>query len=104
MFLVTDVTYSYFFQFCHQPKSAIREIPERFSSPSPNTLAFLTSDDSQEIHAHGFSEQAAETMHTLPNTFLASSENGFVMSRSGDEAEASWTCTVPGGLGSLQWD
>jgi len=91
-------------QFCHRPKLAIHEIPERFSSPSPDTLAFLMSDDSQDSDARGSSDPTAEMVHTLPNTFLASSENGFVMSRSGDDAEASWTCTVPGGLGSLQWD
>ena len=93
-----------FFQFCHRPKSAVLEIPKRFSSPSPHTLAFLTADESQDIDARGSSEQTAEALHMLPNTFLASSENGFVMSRSGADTEATWTCTVPGGLGSLQWD
>lgn len=86
-------------QFCYRPKSAILRIPERFSFTSPDTLAFITCDEPQEIDACGSSVK----VDMLPHTFLASSENGFVMCRSGDEAEETWTCTVPGGLGSLEW-
>jgi hypothetical protein len=87
-----------FSQFYYRSKSAILEVPERFSSPSPDRLAFLTSDESQE--ARGSSNETAEGVDSFPNTFLASSENGFVMSQSG---EMPWTCTVPGGLGALEW-
>jgi hypothetical protein len=40
----------------------------------------------------------------LPNAFLASSENGFSLSRSrGGVSEGAWRCTVAGGLAGLEW-
>ncbi|KAH7923826.1 hypothetical protein BV22DRAFT_1035882 [Leucogyrophana mollusca] len=41
---------------------------------------------------------------TLLNTFLASSENGFILSRVGASgAEPAWSCTVAGGSAHLVW-
>ena len=39
-------------------------------------------------------------MEIISNQFLAASENGFVMSQSG---EAAWTCDVVGGSAALEW-
>ncbi|KAI0917578.1 hypothetical protein AcW1_007253 [Taiwanofungus camphoratus] len=43
----------------------------------------------------------------IPDTFLAASENGFIVDRcmrDGEVKEGSWRCTVPGGSFSLEWD
>ncbi|KAF9468745.1 hypothetical protein BDZ94DRAFT_1246177 [Collybia nuda] len=87
-------------QFFHRPKSGL-EIPKRFSSASPKTLAFIVSPESSpKINDD---PETDEISHLLPDTFLASSENGFVMSRSDGKVEPAWACTVPGGLASLEW-
>lgn len=48
---------------------------------------------------------SAETV-VLEDTFLAASENGFVLDRCGIDGKADehpWTCKVPGGVVELQW-
>lgn len=45
----------------------------------------------------------------LPDTFLAASENGFMVDRRVDDASAGpregpWLCKIPGGLFELQWN
>ena len=45
-----------------------------------------------------------EAINLLPDAFLASSENGFSLSRSRDGvSEGAWRCTVAGGLAGLEW-
>ena len=45
-----------------------------------------------------------DAIRVLPEIFLASSENGFSLSRScGGLAESAWRCTVAGGLTGLVW-
>jgi len=94
-------------QLYHRPKSTPTEIPKGYSQPQPNqrTLAFVaTSSDEivpQEVTGSRGDDDA---IRVLPEIFLASSENGFSLSRSrGGVSESAWRCTVAGGLTSLVW-
>lgn len=87
----------------HRPISVATAIPTSYLQPQPNknSLTFVTasSDMPPEICGSG-----DEVIHLLPDTFLASSENGFSLSRSDDGvSESAWRCTVAGGLASLEW-
>lgn len=58
--------------------------------------------EASEFSGTNEDETNEETVQVLPNTFLASSENGFMLSRPGVD-DSAWRCTVPGGIASLEW-
>jgi len=87
----------------HRPISVATEIPTRYLQPQPNkkSLAFVAASSDMPLEIHGSGDDA---IRLLPDTFLASSENGFSLSRSWDGvSESAWRCTVTGGLASLEW-
>jgi hypothetical protein len=89
----------------HRSTSVATEIPMRYLQPQPDrkTLAFIASslDMPPEMVQQGSGNDA---ICFLPDTFLASSENGFSLSRSRNGvSEPAWRCTVAGGLAGLEW-
>ncbi|RDB16060.1 hypothetical protein Hypma_003478 [Hypsizygus marmoreus] len=90
-------------QFFHRPKSTIVKAPTRSSLSSINSIQFLTAPETT-LEANTDQAEETESVKIISNTFLASSENGFIICRSDhDEAETAWTCTVPGGVATLEW-
>jgi hypothetical protein len=61
-----------------------------------NTLTFVSAPQPEASLAG----QGEDTVTVLEHTFLAASENGFVLSR---EAEMAWTCIAPGAQARLAW-
>ena len=57
-----------------------------------NTLTFVASPQAPRV------EEEKEDVTVLENTFVAASENGFMLRR-GDEA--TWTCIAPGAQARL---
>ncbi|KAF5367783.1 hypothetical protein D9615_010494 [Tricholomella constricta] len=80
-------------QFFHRPKSLKLDVPAAASVP---TIKFLSCAEVSSDAA----DAAVGDVVTVPNTFIGASENGFVLSRPG---EAAWTCTVAGGVASIEW-
>jgi len=90
-------------QLYHRPTSVSTEIPTRYLQPHPNkrTLVFVAASNDMPPEMHGSPDE--DTL-ILPDVFLASSENGFSLSRSRDGvSESAWRCTVAGGLAGLEW-
>ncbi len=65
-------------------------------APARNTLTFVSAPQSEA----SFAGQGEDTVTVLEHTFLAASENGFVLSR---DAEIAWTCIAPGAQARLAW-
>jgi hypothetical protein len=61
-----------------------------------DTLTFLAVPQSESALAG----QGEDTVTVLEDTFLAASENGFMLSR---EDEKAWTCVTPGAQARLAW-
>jgi hypothetical protein len=61
-----------------------------------NTLSFVTAPQCESALAG----QGEDTVTVLEDTFLAASENGFMLSR---EDEMTWTCVTPGAQARLAW-
>ena len=59
-----------------------------------NTLAFAVSPQTPLV------DEEKEDVTVLEDTFVAASENGFMLRR-GDEA--TWTCIAPGAQARLTW-
>ncbi|KAJ7581147.1 hypothetical protein C8J56DRAFT_833097, partial [Mycena floridula] len=78
-------------QFFHRPKSRYSTLPTRTNS-NKHSFCFSTSDEHQK--------DLETSSQSLPNMFLASSENGFILDRPG--TDRAWNCTVPGGLAALE--
>lgn len=62
-----------------------------------NTLAFIASDAPPPLLEGGDGD---DDVVVLEDTFVAESENGFMLSR---EGEATWTCIAPGAQARLTW-
>jgi hypothetical protein len=80
------------------------EVPARYMQPLLNqrTMAFIASSSDMPAEITQLGDDKA--VRLLPDTFLASSENGFSLSRSqGGVSEGAWKCTVPGALTALEW-
>lgn len=125
-YYILSVSFNQALQFLHRPKSASIQIPPQFlsttyessssSSPLPasahRTFGFLACPEAPysppESTDGGQSHAADETVQIISDTFLASSENGFILSRpetgSDGEGEAAWNCSAPGGLATIEWD
>lgn len=95
--------------------------PQIYRSPAnanPNTLSRykLSSSENTKLRRMAFTvappdlvsnayTDNAETV-VLEDTFLAASENGFLIDRcvpDGKSDECPWTCKVPGGVAELRW-
>ena len=61
-----------------------------------NSLTFVAVPQSESAVAG----QGEDTVTVLEDTFLAASENGFMLSR---EDEIAWTCVTPGAQARLSW-
>ncbi|THH19213.1 hypothetical protein EW146_g1907 [Bondarzewia mesenterica] len=104
--LVSDSTIR---KLCHRSKHAPIKLPSSFLTPSsaadeipPRIIAFMTSA-SDSLTDHSTPTEGPEDVQVYPNVFLASSENGFILSRFEDDfAEATWKCTVAGGVARLE--
>ncbi|TFK38965.1 hypothetical protein BDQ12DRAFT_722820 [Crucibulum laeve] len=99
-------------QFLHHPQTQL-PIPERYlSSTSSQMLAFLTTPPDQISDLSESSKSGDDII--LDGTFLAASENGFLLSRApagvhGEneiigEIEDTWKCSSSGGLGVVEWE
>ena len=90
----------------HRSKSMSAEVPARYMQPLLNqrTMAFIASSSDVPAGITQSHDGVDEAVRLLPDTFLASSENGFSLSRSqGGVSEGAWKCTVPGALTALEW-
>jgi len=97
--LISKMAFDGFLQFFHCPRPAVLDIPLN-SDPKINGFQFLTSQEpSSGAGSRPFNVEDSD-MEIISNQFLAASENGFVMSQSG---EAAWTCNVVGGSAVLEW-
>lgn len=88
----------------HRPSTIPTGIPARYTQKSTQTsqksLSFMASSFDIPTPA---SNQKDES-HAILGSFIASSENGFSLSRSLDGvSEGAWRCTVAGGLAALEW-
>lgn len=96
-------------QIFHRSKDTPIIVPSSFLQPHSmsNTLAFLTCSHDIDLESGAdTSLDATEDVQVYPNTFLAGSENGFVLRRAGTgekDKSGRWSCTVPNGLVSLTW-
>lgn len=96
-------------QVFHRSKDTPIKVPSSFLQPHSmsNTLAFLTCSHDVDLESGADTSLAAiEDVQVYPNTFLAGSENGFVLRRAGTgekDKSGRWSCTVPNGLVSLTW-
>jgi len=71
-------------------------------APAPvakDTLAFVASPQAG-INATAVADKEGDDVTVLEDTFVAASENGFMLRRGG---EVTWTCTAPGAQASLTW-
>lgn len=77
-------------------------MPTRFaqSHPQHRSLAFIAASSDTPLEATTL-EDGDNVTRLFPDAFLASSENGFSLSRS--RGESAWRCTVIGGLAGLEW-
>ncbi|KAF8073476.1 hypothetical protein FPV67DRAFT_749080 [Lyophyllum atratum] len=82
--------------FFHRPKSAKIEVPATKRPDIASAMRFLTCT---ETSLDAVDDEMGE-VQTLQDTFVAASENGFLLSR---PQEKVWTCTVPGSVASLEW-
>ncbi|KAJ7212274.1 hypothetical protein GGX14DRAFT_448494 [Mycena pura] len=92
-------------QFFHRPKSTTVTIPQGMTNHSNlrQTLGFVVCPEMRHYEHHDGSADDIE--HVLPNTFLAGSESGFIVSRvQNGTGESPWTCSIPGGLATLSWN
>jgi len=92
-------------QLYHRPRDISTEIPAKYLQPQPKqrSLAFIAASSDTLPEPTEIKEGGVITK-LLPDVFLASSENGFSLSRSqGETFESPWRCTVAGGLASLGW-
>ncbi|TFK69551.1 hypothetical protein BDN72DRAFT_840280 [Pluteus cervinus] len=89
-------------QFFHKSGAKPVDILQRSKTSSlPSGLSFIASEESTGAVAHsGSSLPGQDEVQRLENTFVAASENGFVLSR---REEAPWLCAVPGSVASLEW-
>ncbi|KAF8156977.1 hypothetical protein B0H34DRAFT_657786 [Crassisporium funariophilum] len=103
------------------PSTSTEILPSQTSEPdSKQTIAFLTIPEpsSSPLPSSSNSSETETLPLILPNTFLAPSLNGFIVSQptsavshSGEETTSpsdskistTWKCTLPGGLGSIEW-
>lgn len=96
-------------QIFHRSKNTPIQVPSSFLQPHSmsNTLAFLTCSHDIDLESGAdTSLDATEDVQVYPNTFLAGSENGFMLRRPGigeKDKSGRWSCTVPNGLVSLTW-
>jgi hypothetical protein len=65
-----------------------------------NTLAFVASPQVDDDAATLVEEGDNDDVTVLEDTFVAGSENGFMLRRG---AEATWTCIAPGAQARLTW-
>ncbi|KAN0127973.1 hypothetical protein V8E53_014227 [Lactarius tabidus] len=85
-------------QLFHRPRN--RDIVPAAEVLSKNTLAFVASPQVGDDVFAPLEEEGGDDVTVLEDTFVAASENGFMLRR-GDEA--AWTCIAPGAQASLTW-
>jgi len=61
-----------------------------------DTLTFVVSSESESTPV----EEGGDALTVLENSFVAASENGFML---GNEDETTWTCIAPGAQARLVW-
>lgn len=79
-----------------------------YLSPSTHQLRMAVTVARSDSLSDYNPDKDAHTV-VLPDTFLAASENGFMVDRRVDDASAGpregpWLCKIPGGLFELQWN
>jgi hypothetical protein len=90
----------------YSPIATSPKIPMKYTQPRPNlrTLAFISSSSDIPPDEPHLKAGGGEDVRLLPDTFLAASENGFLLSRNQEGiSEGAWRCTVAGGLAGLEW-
>jgi len=80
--------------YCPKDAAAPTAAPH---ATAKNTLTFVSVPQSESTLA---GQGDDDTVTVLEETFLAASENGFMLSR---DAEIAWTCTTPGAQARLAW-
>ena len=105
------------FQFFHRPRSSLITLPNLKAKEitpnvqpqpiSPSSLIFLTTNE-VDSHVEEVSSSSSEPVFRVQNTFLACSENGFVLNQGQNSfgtksGSATWSCKIPGGLAQLRW-
>lgn len=89
-------------QLCHRSVGASTELPRSLleGNPQRQTLTFLTS--LSDVAPDRLTQTKGQgNIQVFENTFLASSENGFILNRV--DERSTWRCTVGGGLTTLTW-
>ncbi|KAF7299161.1 FIST domain-containing protein [Mycena indigotica] len=80
-------------QFFYRPKTTTAEVAATLSR---GTFSFTTVPEA--LLGHNAEEEVADL--ELPDSFLAGSEKGFLVSRG---KETPWTCSIPGSSAVLHW-
>ncbi|KAA1473825.1 hypothetical protein DENSPDRAFT_840322 [Dentipellis sp. KUC8613] len=97
-------------QLFHGPRTGAPAptLPPSLLQGKTKHLSFITA--SPEPTAAQEAYEGGDEMHVLEHAFLAASENGFLLGNTGAGAGAeggepaqTWTCTVPGGVVSVEW-
>ena len=80
------------------------KLATRYTQRNPQTLQKTLSFMASSSDISTPTNNGRDDFHTIFDSFIASSENGFSLSRSRDGvSESAWRCTVAGGQVALEW-
>ncbi|TFY73718.1 hypothetical protein EWM64_g10294 [Hericium alpestre] len=91
-------------QLFHGPAPGAVDVPKSYLEPQDDHKSMTFIASSMDCPVTAVPQPGSDEVQVIEGTFVASSENGFLLSRCEDGiAEPTWKCTAPGGLARLTW-
>ncbi|CAA7268452.1 unnamed protein product [Cyclocybe aegerita] len=111
-------------QFLHRSSNKPMQLPNALAESKAQTLSFVTTPEPSPSGPSSPSPEDPDTTVVIPQTFLAPSHRGFVLSRPTGSADAlvmpedttepvdvrkegpipeAWSCSLPGGMASIEY-